>query len=96
MNGVIFPETPVIIPLQRQENRDAAGGMSRIRPRRRRMDGRERRGHNKKVPTMGRVLRAILVVIVIGLLGVAGFAYLGDMSPQPAQQRLPVNLDDTE
>lgn len=43
---------------------------------------------------MGKFLvRFILMIVVIGFLGLLGFAYLGDMAPERSEQRLSVTLD---
>jgi hypothetical protein len=42
---------------------------------------------------MRRLLRGILYLAVLGGLGVAGYAYLGDLSPETREVRLPVVLD---
>ncbi|MFT3689264.1 hypothetical protein [Paenirhodobacter sp.] len=41
---------------------------------------------------MGRILLAIAILLVLGILGVIGYAYLGDMTPASQQQRLEVTL----
>lgn len=42
---------------------------------------------------MGRIIKAGLVLGVIGFLGLTGYAYLGDLSPQQEEVRKPVVLD---
>lgn len=42
---------------------------------------------------MGRIIKAILALVVLGLAGLAGYAYLGDMSPRQAPVTQPVTLD---
>lgn len=42
---------------------------------------------------MGRIIKAVLVLGVIGFLGLTGYAYLGDLSPQQEEVRKPVVLD---
>ena len=43
--------------------------------------------------TMGRLLRAIIYIVVILALGLAAFAYLGDLSPDRGEVRIPVEID---
>ena len=43
---------------------------------------------------MGRILlKLVLFLVVIGALGVVGYAYLGDISPDQPDVSEPVNLD---
>ncbi|MCV6595943.1 MAG: hypothetical protein OIF40_02495 [Mangrovicoccus sp.] len=42
---------------------------------------------------MGRIFRAILYLIVLGGLGLTGFAYLGDLTPEQEEMRVPVTLN---
>lgn len=42
---------------------------------------------------MIRILKLLVVLAVLGGVGVAGFAYLGDMAPTQGEVRLPVTLD---
>jgi hypothetical protein len=42
---------------------------------------------------MGRILRAILTLAVLAAIGLAGYAYFGDMKPQPQDQSIPVELN---
>lgn len=41
---------------------------------------------------MGRILLAIVVLLILGILGVIGYAYLGDMTPMSQEQRQDVTL----
>ncbi len=41
---------------------------------------------------MGRIFKLVLILLVLGAIGVIGFAYLGDMSPDSHEQRIEVNL----
>lgn len=42
---------------------------------------------------MGRLIKAVLVLAVLGFLGLIGYAYYpGNLVPQPEEQRLPVIL----
>ncbi|WP_143597851.1 hypothetical protein [Thioclava sp. JM3] len=43
---------------------------------------------------MGRIFKLIVILLVLGAIGVIGFAYLGDMSPDSQEQRIEVTLPD--
>lgn len=42
---------------------------------------------------MGRLLKAIGFLLVLGFLALIGYAYLGDLSPVVTEVRQPVTLD---
>ena len=42
---------------------------------------------------MGRVLKLLLVVVLLGFAGLTGYAYLGDLTPQAQEIRQPVTLN---
>lgn len=42
---------------------------------------------------MLRLLKAIVLLVILGFLGLVGFAYLGDLAPQPTEVRQPVELN---
>lgn len=42
---------------------------------------------------MGRVIKILLFLLVIGFIGLTGYAYLGDLSPNQIESREPVTLD---
>ncbi|MGG7644616.1 hypothetical protein ACQ5SP_07360 [Rhodovulum sp. YNF3179] len=42
---------------------------------------------------MGRVLKLVFFLIVIGFVALVGFAYLGDMAPDRQEVNEPVTLD---
>ncbi|MCB1400193.1 MAG: hypothetical protein KDJ82_10155 [Rhodobacteraceae bacterium] len=42
---------------------------------------------------MGRIFKAIIVLVILAGVGIAGYAYLGDMQPDTAEQRLEVDLN---
>lgn len=42
---------------------------------------------------MLRILKIILLLAIIGFVGLAGYAYLGDMAPERSEVRTPVELD---
>ncbi|MCA3519294.1 MAG: hypothetical protein IOC87_03765 [Rhodobacter sp.] len=42
---------------------------------------------------MGRILVAALILVVLGVIGLAGYAYLGDMTPPQTPVTQPVTLN---
>lgn len=42
---------------------------------------------------MGRIIKAVIVLAIIGFIGLTGFAYLGDLSPATTEVKQPVTLD---
>ncbi|WP_343078902.1 hypothetical protein [Ostreiculturibacter nitratireducens] len=42
---------------------------------------------------MGRILKAIIFLVLIGFVGLVGFAYLGDLGPEQSETRQPVDLN---
>ena len=42
---------------------------------------------------MGRLLKFLVFLIVIGALGLVGYAYLGDLSPDQSEISQPVELN---
>ncbi len=42
---------------------------------------------------MGRLVKAVLVLAVVCVIGLAGYAYLGDLSPEQSTITQPVVLD---
>ena len=42
---------------------------------------------------MGRLFKFLLVLIVGGAIGVIGYGYLGDLSPEQDDRTVPVQLD---
>ncbi|HEY0212774.1 MAG TPA: hypothetical protein VGC40_04205 [Paenirhodobacter sp.] len=41
---------------------------------------------------MGRILQVVAALLVVGILAVIGYAYIGDMKPVQAEQRQDVTL----
>lgn len=42
---------------------------------------------------MGRIIKAVVVLAVLGFVALTGYAYLGDLSPDQVEVRMPVVLD---
>jgi len=42
---------------------------------------------------MGLIFKGLLLLLVIGFVGLVGFAYLADLSPDQAETRQPVTLN---
>lgn len=47
----------------------------------------------KGTGTMGRIIKGIVVLALLGFVGLAGYAYLGDLAPAQQEIRVPVTLD---
>lgn len=41
---------------------------------------------------MGRLIKAVLVLAIIGFAALVGYAYLADLSPATSEVKLPVTL----
>jgi len=42
---------------------------------------------------MGRLLKFLILLLVLGFIGLVGYAYLGDLSPEIKEVNQPVTLD---
>jgi hypothetical protein len=42
---------------------------------------------------IGRLVKFLVVVLVLGVIGLVGFAYIGDLAPESAEQSQTVTLD---
>lgn len=42
---------------------------------------------------MGRIIKALFLLGVLGFLGLTGYAYLADLSPDQAEVKVPVTLN---
>jgi hypothetical protein len=42
---------------------------------------------------MGRILKALVLLAILGFAGLTGFAYLGDLTPKQTEITMPVVLD---
>lgn len=50
-------------------------------------------GGGKAVTAMGRILKALVVLVILGFLGLVAYAYLADLSPRQGPVTVPVILD---
>lgn len=42
---------------------------------------------------MGRLIKLVLVLVVLGFAGLVGYAYFGNMAPDSAEVKVPVTLN---
>jgi predicted small integral membrane protein len=42
---------------------------------------------------MGRLFKALMFLIVVGIIAIVGYAYIGDLSPNRVQVNQPVAVD---
>lgn len=42
---------------------------------------------------MGRIIKALFLLAILGFLGLTGYAYLADLSPDQAEVKVPVTLN---
>jgi predicted negative regulator of RcsB-dependent stress response len=42
---------------------------------------------------MGRIIKALVVLVILGFLGLTGYAYLGDLTPNQGEVKKPVVLN---
>lgn len=42
---------------------------------------------------MGRLFKLLIFILVLGGLGLVGYAYLGDLSPEQTEQSEPIELN---
>jgi hypothetical protein len=42
---------------------------------------------------MGRIWKALLLLVLLALIGLVGFAYFGDLTPESRDVEAPVTLD---
>jgi hypothetical protein len=48
---------------------------------------------SRKGTTMGRIIKALVVLVIFGFLGLTGYAYLGDLTPRQGEVKKPVVLN---
>ncbi|MAY32336.1 MAG: hypothetical protein CMM86_06990 [Rhodovulum sp.] len=42
---------------------------------------------------MGRLIKALFFLVLLGFIGLVGFAYVGDLTPEREMRNEPVQLD---
>lgn len=42
---------------------------------------------------MGRIIKALVVLVILGFIGLTVFAYLGDLGPEQSEVKKPVVLN---
>lgn len=42
---------------------------------------------------MGRLIKAVFVLAILGFAGLVGYAYLADLAPAPGEVKIPVTLN---
>jgi hypothetical protein len=47
----------------------------------------------RKGETMGRIIKALLLLVILGFVGLTAYAYLGDLSPVQSEVKKPVVLN---
>ncbi|WP_415182299.1 hypothetical protein [Phaeovulum sp.] len=45
---------------------------------------------------MGRIIKLLFILAILGAVGLAGYAYLGDMRPPVTDSHVPVDLNVTK
>ncbi|MBY0352515.1 hypothetical protein [Tabrizicola sp.] len=51
------------------------------------------REKTRKGKTMGRIIKALLLLVILGFVGLTGYAYLGDLAPVQGEVKKPVVLN---
>lgn len=51
------------------------------------------RKNTRKGDHMGRIIKALLLLVILGFLGLIAYAYLGDMTPVQGEVKKPVVLN---
>ncbi len=67
--------------------------IKRMAPPRRGAAGEAGRDQEKGGQEMGRIVKVVLVLAVLGAIGLTGYAYLGISPPMPQETRKPVELN---
>ena len=47
----------------------------------------------RKGKAMGRIIKALILLVIIGFIGVTAYAYLGDLAPVQSEVKQPVVLN---
>ncbi|WP_281275728.1 hypothetical protein [Tabrizicola piscis] len=42
---------------------------------------------------MGRIIKALVLLVILGFIGLSGYAYLGDLTPEQGEVTKPVVLN---
>lgn len=42
---------------------------------------------------MGRIIKALFLLAILGFIGLTGYAYLADLTPDQAEVKVPVTLN---
>jgi hypothetical protein len=83
----------------RPQWRELVGKASYIRdaPVRKRLEtlaGKRWKNHDRGLAgPMARLFKALVFLMFVGFLGLVGYSYLGDLAPEPAEVRQPVELN---
>lgn len=48
---------------------------------------------SRKGNRMGRIIKALVVLVILGFIGLTGYAYLGDLTPSQGEVKKPVVLN---
>ncbi|MFO1202949.1 MAG: hypothetical protein U1E58_09980 [Tabrizicola sp.] len=48
---------------------------------------------SRKGKRMGRIIKALVVLVILGFIGLTGYAYLGDLTPKQGEVKKPVVLN---
>jgi hypothetical protein len=54
------------------------------------------RENTRKGDHMGRIIKALLLLVILGFLGLTAYAYLGDLTPVQGEVKKPVVLNADE
>jgi hypothetical protein len=52
-----------------------------------------RQGTARKGKGMGRIIKALVLLVIVGFIALTGYAYLGDLSPTQTEVKKPVVLN---
>ncbi|WP_211301673.1 hypothetical protein [Defluviimonas denitrificans] len=85
LNGVNSPELPYICFREQPFRLEKAGAKSRDRA----GPGKDKKRQDKMV----RIFKFLLLLALIAFVGLVGYAYLGDMTPERSDVTVPVDLN---